>query len=92
MLQFNELESDALSEMFNISLGQADAKSEIVQQKISMTIPNVEICSTSKAIELLDQSFDFDIPQLAFGASRSVLSDYPSDHALILLQIKFCQK
>lgn len=164
MPQFNDLEKDALCEIFNISVSQAAAAmSEIVQQKISMTVPRVEICDISKAIDVLDQGydicgiaqhfrssfsgkailifpehrslelvrlmvgmdtpleqvtqleqdalaeignivlsaclsslstmfnqrFDFDIPQLVFGDSSSVLSDYDEDNVLILLQIKF---
>lgn len=165
MTQFSDFEKDALCEIFNISVSQAAAAmSEIVQQKINMTIPSVEICNTSKAIDFLDQGydicgiaqhfrsnfsgkailifpehrslelvrlmvgmdtplaqvtqleqdalaeignivlsaclsslsdmfnqrFDFDIPQLVFGNSSSVLSDYDDDNMLILLQIKFC--
>lgn len=164
MPQFNDLEKDALCEIFNISVSQAAAAmSEIVQQKISMTVPRVEICDISKAIDVLNQGydicgiaqhfrssfsgkailifpehrslelvrlmvgmdtpleqvtqleqdalaeignivlsaclsslsamfnqrFDFDIPQLVFGDSSSVLSDYDEDNVLILLQIKF---
>jgi chemotaxis protein CheC len=164
MPQFNDLEKDALCEIFNISVSQAAAAmSEIVQQKISMSVPRVEICDISKAIDVLDQGydicgiaqhfrssfsgkailifpehrslelvrlmvgmdtpleqvtqleqdalaeignivlsaclsslstmfnqrFDFDIPQLVFGDSSSVLSDYDEDNVLILLQIKF---
>lgn len=165
MTQFSDFEKDALCEIFNISVSQAAAAmSEIVQQKINMTIPQVEICNTSTAIDFLDQGydicgiaqhfrsnfsgkailifpehrslelvrlmlgmdtplaqvteleqdalaeignivlsaclsslsamfnqrFDFDIPQLVFGNSSSVLSDYDDDNVLILLQIKFC--
>lgn len=164
MLRFSDFEKDALCEIFNISVSQAAAAmSEIVQQKISMTVPKVEICDISKAIDVLDQGydicgiaqhfrssfsgkailifpehrslelvrlmvgvdtpltqvteleqdalaeignivlnaclaslsnlfnqhFDFDIPQLVFGDSSAVLSDYNEDNVLILLQIKF---
>lgn len=164
MMQFSDFEKDALCEIFNISVGQAAAAmSEIVQQKISMTVPKVDICDIGKAIDFLDQGydicgiaqhfrssfsgkailifpehrslelvrlmvgldtplaqvteleqdalaeignivlnaclaslstmfnqrFDFDIPQLVFGNSSTVLSDYEEDNVLILLQIKF---
>lgn len=164
MMQFSDFEKDALCEIFNISVSQAAAAmSEIVQQKISMTVPKVEICDITKAIDVLDQGydicgiaqhfrsnfsgkaillfpehrsmelvrlmvgvdtplaqiteleqdalaeignivlsaclaslstmfdqrFDFDIPQLVFGNSSTVLSDYDQDNMLILLQIKF---
>jgi chemotaxis protein CheC len=164
MMQFSDFEKDALCEIFNISVSQAAAAmSEIVQQKITMTVPKVEICDISKAIHFLDQGydicgisqqfrsnfsgkailifpehrslelvrlmvgvdtpltqvtqleqdalaeignivlnaclaslstmfnqrFDLDIPQLVFGDSSSVLSEYDEDNVLILLQIKF---
>lgn len=164
MTQFSDFEKDALCEIFNISVSQAAAAmSEIVQQKISMTVPKVEICNIDKAIDFLDQGydicgiaqqfrstfsgkailifpehrslelvrlmvgvdtplaqvteleqdalaeignivlnaclaslstmfnqrFDLDIPQLVFGDSSSVLSDYDEDNVLVLLQIKF---
>lgn len=163
MMQFSDFEKDALCEIFNISVSQAAAAmSEIVQQKISMTVPRVEVCDISKAKTFLDQGydicgiaqhfrstfsgkailifpehrslelvrlmvgvdtpmtqvteleqdalaeignivlnaclaslstmfdqrFDLDIPQLVFGDSCAVLSDYSEDNVLILLQIK----
>lgn len=164
MTQFSDLEKDALCEIFNISVSQAAAAmSEIVQQKISMNVPKVEICDINSAKNFLDQGydicgiaqhfrssfsgkailifpehrsmelvrlmvgvdtplaqiteleqdalaeignivlnaclaslstmfnqrFDFDIPQLVFGDSTAVLSDYEEGNVLVLLHIKF---
>lgn len=68
---FNDLQKDALCEIFNISISQAAATmSDVVQQPVSMTVPKVEICSIAAAIQILDQGYDI------CGISQSFKGDF----------------
>lgn len=78
MVLFNELQKDALCEIFNISVSQAaGVLSEILQKKIRLTVPSVEICNTSTAIEYLDQQNDI------CGISQRFQSDFDG-HAVLI--------
>jgi len=78
MIPFNELQKDALCEIFNISVSQAaGALSEILQQKIHLTVPSVEICDTTTAIKYLDQKEDI------CGVSQRFRSDFDG-HAVLI--------
>ncbi len=78
MVQFNELQKDALCEIFNISVSQAAAAlSEIVQERVRMTIPAVEICDAAKAIVYLDQGYDI------CGISQRFHSDFEGRAVLV---------
>jgi chemotaxis protein CheC len=78
MVRFNELQKDALCEIFNISVSQAaGALSEILQQKIRLTVPSVEICDTKTVVEYIDQTNDI------CGISQRFQSDFDG-HAVLI--------
>lgn len=50
MIQLNELERDALAEIFNIAVGlAADVLSQMVHEPIGLTVPIVELTTQAKA-------------------------------------------
>ncbi len=58
-LEFNEIESDALSEVFNLGIGRAaQALNRMVSDTIDLTIPKVLVLPQQKAAELLTQEID----------------------------------
>ena len=78
MVRFNELQKDALCEIFNISVSQAaGALNEILQQKIRLTVPSVEICDTKTVVEYIDQTNDI------CGISQRFQSDFDG-HAVLI--------
>lgn len=90
MTQFSDFEKDALCEIFNISVSQAAAAlSEIVQQKISMTVPKVEVCDIGKAVDFLDQGFDICGIEQQFRSSFSgkAILIFPENRSLELVRL-----
>jgi len=77
-MHFNEIQTDALREIFNISIHQAAATlSNIVQQPISLSIPNVEICTIQKAIQVMN------VDENICGISQNFLGDFSGKAILI---------
>ncbi|GAA0362837.1 hypothetical protein GCM10009092_29060 [Bowmanella denitrificans] len=59
MLHLNDLQRDALSEVFNISVNQAAAAlSEIVREDIHMSVPMVDVCDLPTAVDYLNQGHE----------------------------------
>jgi chemotaxis protein CheC len=57
MRSFSELEMDALTEAFNLSLGEAAATfSAIVREEIELSVPTIEILSRDGLIQRLESS------------------------------------
>jgi chemotaxis protein CheC len=55
MRSFSELELDALTEAFNLSLGEAAATfSSIVREEIELSVPTIEILSRDELIQRLE--------------------------------------
>lgn len=78
MVQFNDLQKDALCEIFNISVSQAaGALSEILRKEIRLTVPRVEVCDTKAAANYLDQTNDI------YGISQRFHSKFDGRAVLI---------
>lgn len=57
MVVLNELEHDALVEIFNIGVGQAAAAmSGIVNEEVTMSVPSITFLSRSEAAQLLEEA------------------------------------
>lgn len=77
-MHFTDLQKDALCEVFNISVNQAAAAmSDIVQQPIRMTVPDIDICDLHQAIGKLDTG------QAICGISQQFTSSF-SGKAILL--------
>lgn len=58
-LEFNELESDALAEVFNMGIGRAaQALNRMVSDTVDLTVPKVLILPQVEAAELIAQEID----------------------------------
>lgn len=56
MRELNELQRDALTELFNMAVGRAAASlSELVGQEVCLTVPEVEIVSRDRAAEIMTE-------------------------------------
>lgn len=89
-MHFNELQMDALREIFNISISQAAATlSEVVQQPVSMTVPGVDICNIAKAIYILNQGYDICGISQCFSSefSGKAILLFPEHRSLELVQL-----
>lgn len=90
MHNFNELQQDALCEIFNISVSQAAASlSEIVRDTVVLSVPKVEICDAGQATQYFGNDYKVcGIAQRFYGefAGKAVLL-FPESRSLELVRL-----
>jgi len=90
MANFNELQQDALCEIFNISVSQAAASlSEIVRDAVELSVPKVEVCAADHAKQYFGDSYKIcGIAQRFYGdfAGKAILL-FPENRSLELVRL-----
>ncbi|WP_424191684.1 chemotaxis protein CheC [Ampullimonas aquatilis] len=84
-VQLTELQLDALAETFNLSLGEAaEVFSQIVADRIDLSVPTVELVSREQLIEYLAQLHGRDGTQRICGISQA-FEDHQDFHTETVL-------
>ena len=91
LLEFNELELDALSEVFNLGIGRAaQALNRMVSDPIDLTIPKVLILPQKEAAELISKEIDDVVnavtQQFSGDFSGNAILMFPREQSLNLVR------
>lgn len=91
-MNLSELELDALSEVFNIGVGQAaDALSQLAGEPVLLTIPSVSLMSKADVVRQLGRESDQRISAVRQGFHGEIVTDavlmFPAEQSLQLVQI-----
>lgn len=85
MIDLNEIERDALTEVFNIGVGQAAAAmSQMVNEEVTLSVPSVEFLSRSAVARGLTQ----DVGQRICGVSQRFEGTFDADAILMFPESK----
>ncbi len=85
MIELNEIERDALTEVFNIGVGQAAAAmSQMVNEEVTLSVPSVEFLSRSAVAKGLTQ----DVGQRICGVSQRFEGTFDADAILMFPESK----
>lgn len=91
-MSLNELELDALAELFNLGVGQAaDALSQLAGEAVQLSIPRVQLLSKAEVVRQLGADGDRRISAVRQGFHGEIVTDavlmFPAEHSLQLVQI-----
>ncbi len=91
-MTLSELELDALSEVFNMGVGQAaDALSQLAGESVQLSVPQVQLLSKQEVVRQLGGGPDQRISAVRQAFSGEVVTDavlmFPADQSLLLVQI-----
>lgn len=91
MIQLNELEQDALGEIFNISVGlAADVLSQMVNETVRLSVPKVEVISHASANHFFFQRIERPLCAIRQTYSGDVMTDavlmFPEKNSLELVR------
>ena len=91
-MTLNELELDALAELFNLGVGQAaDALSQLAGEAVLLSIPRVQLLPKAEVVRQLGADGDRRISAVRQGFHGEIVTDavlmFPAEHSLQLVQI-----
>jgi chemotaxis protein CheC len=91
-MKLNELELDALSEVFNMGVGHAaNALSQLAGEAVLLSVPHVQLLSKIEVVRQLGCGPDQRISAVRQAFSGEVITDavlmFPADQSLLLVQI-----
>lgn len=91
-MRLTELELDALTEVFNMGVGQAaDALSQLAGEPVALSIPQVQLLSKQEIIRQLTNDEDRRVSAVRQGFRGDIVTDailmFPAEQSLQLVQI-----
>lgn len=91
-MKLNELELDALAELFNLGVGQAaDALSQLAGEAVLLSIPQVQLLTKAEVVRQLGLDGQRRISAVRQGFQGEIVTDavlmFPADQSLQLVQI-----
>jgi chemotaxis protein CheC len=91
-MKLSELELDALTEVFNMGVGQAaDALSQLAGEAVLLSVPHVQLLSKVDVVRQLGGGPDQRISAVRQAFSGEVVTDavlmFPAEQSLLLVQI-----
>ncbi len=91
-MKLNELELDALGELFNLGVGQAaDALSQLAGEAVLLSIPQVQLLPKAEVVRQLSLEGDRRVSAVRQGFHGEIVTDavlmFPAEQSLQLVQI-----
>ncbi len=91
-MKLTELELDALTEVFNMGVGQAaDALSQLAGEPVALSIPLVQLLSKQEIVRQLTNDDDRRVSAVRQGFQGDIVTDailmFPAEQSLQLVQI-----
>lgn len=91
-MKLNELELDALGELFNLGVGQAaDALSQLAGEAVLLSIPQVQLLPKADVVRQLSLEGDRRVSAVRQGFHGEIVTDavlmFPAEQSLQLVQI-----
>lgn len=91
-MNLNELELDALAELFNLGVGQAaDALSQLAGESVQLSIPEVQLLPKAEVVRRLGEAGDRRVSAVRQGFHGEIVTDallmFPAEQSLQLVQI-----
>lgn len=91
-MNLNELELDALAELFNLGVGQAaDALSQLAGESVQLSIPDVQLLPKAEVVRRLGEAGDRRVSAVRQGFHGEIVTDallmFPAEQSLQLVQI-----
>jgi len=91
-MTLNELELDALAELFNLGVGQAaDALSQLAGEAVLLSIPQVQLLPKAEVVRQLSLEGDRRVSAVRQGFHGEIVTDavlmFPAEQSLQLVQI-----
>lgn len=91
-MNLSELELDALTEVFNMGIGQAaDALSQLAGEPVELSIPRIQLLPKQAVISQLSQGEDRRVSAVRQGFQGDIITDailmFPAEQSLQLVQI-----
>jgi len=91
-MKLNDLELDALGELFNLGVGQAaDALSQLAGEAVLLSIPQVQLLPKAEVVRQLSLEGDRRVSAVRQGFHGEIVTDavlmFPAEQSLQLVQI-----